>query len=150
MLKTLKEIPNLKNKRILLRCDFNVPIKSKGRGLKSKIKITNSLKIDSALSTIRYLQKQGAVIIIASHMGRPMGHIKKELSLFPVAKYLSKKLYQEIIFVEDFLDINFAKATKEFKSGEVILLENLRFHAGEENNSITFAKKIARLADLYF
>ena len=144
-LKTIKEIKTLKNKRVLLRCDFNAPLKAR----RKKARVANSFKIDSALPTIHELQNQGAIIIIASHLGRPGGRVKKQLSLFPVAKYLSKKLRQEIIFVQDCLDPDFSKATSLFKPGEIILLENLRFHIGEEKNSPAFAKKLGCLADIY-
>ena len=144
-LKTLKDIPNLKNKRVLLRCDFNVPIKVR----RKKAHVADGSKIDAVVPTIRELQKRGAVVTIISHLGRPNNKNRQKLTLFPVAQYLSKKLSQEVIFTEDCLDTDFAKASKKFKPGQVILLENLRFHVGEKKNSPIFAKKLARLADIY-
>ncbi|NQU77109.1 phosphoglycerate kinase, partial [Candidatus Falkowbacteria bacterium] len=158
-IKTLKEIKTLKNKRVLLRCDFNVPLRVSRRA-NAKPKVMDPAKIESALPTIQLLQKQGAIIIITSHLGRPNSHIngrgglpsaqvKKELSLFPIADYLSKRLREEIIFVDNALDVSFAKHSKNLKPGQIVLLENIRFHPGEEKNSPTFSKKLASLADIY-
>jgi len=144
-IKTLKETKALKNKRVLLRCDFNVPIKK----VRAKYKVADYSKIQAALPTIKTLQKQGAAIIITSHLGRPDGCPKEELSLFPVADWLSKRLRQEIDFIPNALDPDFSKHSKNLEPGQIVILENLRFHLGEEKNSPAFAKKLASLADIY-
>lgn len=144
-IKTLKEIKTLKNKRVLVRCDFNVPLKK----VRNKLKVADPKKIQAAIPTIKTLQNAGAIIILASHLGQPHGRKDNDLSLFPVADYLSKRLFSDIIFVDDFLDANFAQVTDSFEPGQLIMLENLRFHLGEERNSPIFAKKLASLADVY-
>jgi len=151
-IKTIQETKTLKNKRVLLRSDFDVPLLVRRRGGKTrhgKIQIADDFKIKAALPTIKYLQNKGAITIIASYLGRPHGKKKKELSLFPVAESLSLKLNQDIIFVEDCLSPSFAQAVDLLEPGEIVLLENLRFYPEEEKNSPLFAKKLARLGDIY-
>lgn len=141
VLKTIKRIKNLKNKKVLVRVDFNVPIK--------KGEIKEDFRIKSALPTIRYLKRKKAKIILISHLGRPTKKTKKEFSLKPVAFYLSKLLRKKIKFVPDCIGKKVKKEIEEIKEGEIILLENLRFYKGEEQNDEDFAKQLAGLADIY-
>lgn len=129
-IKTLKDI-KVKNKRVLMRVDFNVP-------LKGKEKLS---KIEATIPTIKYLIKQKSKIILMSHLGRPGGKIKKNLSLEPIVKELEKLLKKKILFSKNRI--------KEMKFGDIVMLENIRFHPGEEKNSPKFAKELAKLGDIY-
>ncbi len=144
-LKTISDIKTLKNKRVLLRCDFNVPLKIKGQ----KIRLQENYKIDVSLPTIKELVKRGAIVIIASHLGRPTPRNKKDYSLLPIAHYLSQKLYAHLDFIEDPFSKDFSAALKKFQPGQICLLEKLRFYSGEEKNSPAFAKKLSSLAEIY-
>lgn len=141
--KTLKDI-DVKNKRVLVRCDFNVPMDSNGN-------ITDDRRIESSLATIEYLLDKGAKIILMSHLGRPKGRPNKEFSLKPVAVRLGELLNREIIFLED--DRVYSEDVKNrvmnLKSGEIALLENTRFREEEEKNGEVFSKELASLGEIY-
>lgn len=144
-LKTLKEVKNLKGKRVLLRVDFNVPLKKVG----GKIEVADDTRIRAAVPTIVYLLKKGAKVILASHLGSPKGKIEKELSLKPVGAVLAKILRMEGVATPDWVGKKALDNMNEMKEGELVLLENLRFDPGEEKNDPKFAKGLASLADIY-
>ena len=129
-------------KRVLLRCDFNVPLDASGN-------ILNTKRIDLSLETIRYLMKNGAKLIIVSHLGRPKGTINAAFSLKPVADYLSQVLNMNVRLISEDIRDGAPKDVATLKSGEVSLLENIRFYKEEEQNDIEFSKKLAHLADVY-
>ncbi len=138
--KTIKDI-DLGGKKVLLRADYNVPLKDG--------EITDDYRIQQSLPTVRYLLEQGAAVIICSHLGRPDGKPNTEESLFPVAKRLKELLGQEVEFAPDCVGERAEKAAKKLQAGDVLLLENLRFHAEEEANDDTFAKQLASLANVF-
>ncbi len=138
---TIKDI-DVFGKRVLLRCDFNVPLDASGN-------ILNTKRIDSSLETIRYLIKNEAKVIIASHLGRPKGAINAAFSLKPVADYLSLVLNMNVQLITDDIRDGVPKDVATLKSGEIALLENIRFYKEEEQNDIEFSKKLAHLADVY-
>lgn len=140
--KTIEDI-DVKGKRVLARCDFNVPLKDG--------EITNDKRIVAALPTIKYLMEHGAKVIICSHLGRPKGEYKPEFSLAPVAKKLSEYLGVEVKLAEDpeVVGENAKKLAAELKDGEVMLLENVRFRAEETKNEENFSKELASLADVF-
>ena len=142
--KTIADIPDkdLKGKKVFVRCDFNVP-------LDEKQNITSDKRIKASLPTIKYLIEKGAKLILASHLGRPKGEVKKELSLAPIQKRLSELLGKPFKMVSDCVGDGVQKAVSELKEGEVLLLENLRFHKEETKNDPKFAKELASLADIY-
>jgi len=140
--KSVRDI-NVKGEKVLLRCDFNVPL-DKGTG-----KITDEGRIIAALPTINYLLDQGAAVIACSHLGRPKGEFNPALSLAPVAECLSKHLKRPVRMAKDVIGPDAVSLAKELKQGEIMLLENTRFHKEEEKNEPEFAKKLADLADLY-
>ncbi len=129
-------------KRILVRADFNVPLDDSGN-------ITDDTRIKAALPTIKYLVDQGGKVILCSHMGRPKGEVKEELRLTPVAKRLSELLGQEVTKCDDCVGDSVASIVNAMSNGQVVLLENLRFHNEEEANDPEFAKQLAANADLY-
>ena len=139
--KTVRDI-DVKGKRVLVRCDFNVPQDEEGN-------ITDNRRIVSSLPTIKYLIENGAKVILCSHLGRPKGEVKKEFSLAPVAKELSKQLNIEVKLADDIIGESAKKLVSEMKDGEVVLLENVRFDAREEKNDPEFAKQLASLAEIY-
>lgn len=139
--KTVRDI-DVRGKRVLLRADYNVPIVD--------AKITDDYRIQQSLPTLRYLLQQGAAIIICSHLGRPDGRLSAEFSLFPVAKRLEKLLPDtKVSFVNDCIGDRVQKAAQDLQPGEVLLLENLRFHPEEEANDEQFAKELASVADVF-
>ena len=142
MKKTVKDV-ELKNKRVICRCDFNVPLKE---GV-----ITDTKRITAALPTIEYMLEQGASVILMSHLGRPKGEPKPEFSLKPVADKLSELLNQDVIFAASdvVVDDDVRKAAEALKPGQVMLLENLRYRKEEEKNDPGFAKDLASLAEVY-
>ena len=139
--KTVKDI-DLKGKKVFVRCDFNVPMDENQN-------ITDNTRIVAALPTINYLLEQNCKIILASHLGRPKGEFKPEFSLKPVAKELSKLLNKEVIMAEDVVGEDAMKKASELKEGEILLLENVRFHREETDNDPEFAKKLASMAEVY-
>ena len=139
--KTVKDI-DVTGKRVFVRCDFNVPQDENG-------KITDNRRIVSALETIKYLIEKNAKVILCSHLGRPKGEFKKEFSLKPVAEELTKLLGKEVKLADDVIGESAQNLVGQMQDGDVILLENVRFHAEEEKNDAKFAKKLASLADIY-
>ncbi len=139
--KTVKDIC-VKGKKVLVRCDFNVP-------LDENKNITDETRINAALPTIKYLLDNGAAVILCSHLGRPKGEFNMKYSLAPVAKRLSEKLGFEVKLAKDVIGEDAKKLAAEVKPGEAILLENVRFQPEEEKNDPAFAKELASMADLY-
>ncbi len=140
--KTIEDI-DVNGKRVLARCDFNVPLKDG--------EITNDKRIVAALPTIKYLMEHGAKVILCSHLGRPKGEYKPEFSLAPVAKRLSEYLGVEVKLAEDpeVVGANAKAMASELKVGEVMLLENVRYRAEETKNEENFSKELASLADVF-
>lgn len=138
--KTIKDI-DVRSKTVLLRADYNVPIENG--------KITDDYRIEQSLPTIEYLIKKGARVVICSHLGRPDGRPDTSLSLWPVAKQLSKLLDAPVSFVDDCIGPKVEAAANKLKPGEVLLLENLRFHKAEEQNDNDFAAQLASIADIF-
>ncbi|HHT88832.1 MAG TPA: phosphoglycerate kinase [Clostridiales bacterium] len=134
---------NVKGKRVLVRCDFNVPLQDG--------QITDDIRIVEALPTIKKLINDGGKIILCSHMGKPKGTPKPELSLAPVAERLSELLKKEVVFAKDdnVVGENAKAAIAAMKDGDVILLENTRYRAEEEKNIDTFSKELASLCDVF-
>ena len=140
--KTVYDV-DVKGRKVLLRCDFNVP-QNKETG-----EITSDKRIVAALPTIRYLLDQGAAVIACSHLGKPKGEWKEKLSLAPVARRLSELLGREVIFARDVIGEDAKAKASALKGGEIMLLENLRFHIEEEKNDPAFARELASMAELY-
>lgn len=142
MKKTVRDV-EVKGKKVIVRCDFNVPMKDG--------KITDDTRIKAALPTIRYLLENGAAVILMSHMGRPKGEAKMEFSLAPVAERLSGYLETEVRFKSSptVVDDETKKEAAGLKAGEVFLLENVRFRKEETDNNPEFAKELASLADIF-
>ncbi|MDX1779486.1 MAG: phosphoglycerate kinase, partial [Thermodesulfobacteriota bacterium] len=132
----------VKNKRVFIRADFNVPLDQSGE-------ITSDNRIRSTLPTIQSILERGGVAILASHLGRPKGKVNKAYSLAPVAKRLGELLKRDVVFLEDCVGKEVEEKTRNAKPGDVLLLENLRFYAEEEQNDEGFAKQLASLADVY-
>ena len=139
--KTVKDI-DLKGKKVFVRCDFNVPMDENQN-------ITDNTRIVAAIPTIKYLLEQDCKIILASHLGRPKGEVKPEFSLAPVAKELSKLLNKEVIMAKDVIGEDATNKAENLKEGEIMLLENVRFHREETDNDPEFAKKLASMAEVY-
>ena len=139
--KTIKDI-DLKGKRVLVRCDFNVPMDENQN-------ITDNRRIVAALPTIKYLIDQDCKIVLCSHLGRPKGEFKPEFSLVPVSKELSKLLGKEVIMAKDVIGEDAKTKASNLKNGEVMLLENLRFHREETDNDPEFAKKLAEYGEVF-
>ena len=140
--KTIMDV-DVAGKKILLRCDFNVP-QDKATGA-----ITSDKRIVAALPTIKYLLDQGAAVIACSHLGKPKGEWKEKLSLAPVAVRLSQLLGQEVIFAKDVVGDDAKAKAAALQGGQIMLLENLRFDPREEKNAPSFAKELADMAELY-
>ncbi|MCI8341848.1 MAG: phosphoglycerate kinase [Firmicutes bacterium] len=134
---------NVRGKKVLVRCDFNVPMKDG--------KITDENRITAALPTIKKLAGDGAKVILCSHMGKPKGEVKPELSLAPVAQRLSELLGKNVVFAGDdnVVGENAKKAVEGMNEGDIILLENTRFRAEETKNKNEFSKELASLADIF-
>ena len=133
---------DLKGKRVMFRFDFNVP-------LDASQNITDDVRIRAALPSLNYALDEGAAVIIVSHLGRPKGKRSPEKSLAPVAKRLSRLLDKEVILADDCIGPGVEKLVQELKPGNVLMLENLRFHKEEEANDDEFARKLAAFADVY-
>ena len=133
---------DLKGKTVLLRADFNVPLDDNGN-------IVDDTRIYEELPTIRYILKNGAKLIICSHLGRPKGEFNQKYSMFPVAQHLIRYLLNKIYFAVDVVGPDTMQKAKALKEGEVLVLENLRFHKEEEADDLYFAKKLASMADIY-
>ncbi len=133
---------DLKGKRVFFRFDYNVPMDSTQN-------ITDDSRIRATLPTLNYALDEGARIIIASHLGRPKGKVKPEFSLAPVAKRLSRLLQKEVVMAGDCIGEETARLVANMAPGDVILLENLRFHPEEEKNDDAFARQLAAYADVY-
>ncbi|MCW5212574.1 phosphoglycerate kinase [Desulfobulbus sp. TB] len=140
-MKTIRDL-DISGKRVLIRVDFNVPMNEQGE-------ITDDLRIRTVLPTIQYALDQGAKVILASHRGRPKGQRVEKYSLAPVAKYLSDILDKEVQMVGDCVGPKAEKAVAAMNKGDIVLLENLRFHAEEQVNDPAFSKQLALLADVY-
>ncbi|MBR7091508.1 MAG: phosphoglycerate kinase [Clostridia bacterium] len=138
---TIKDM-KVTGKRVLLRADFNVP-------LNSNHQITNDKRIRESLPTIKYLLNEGAKIILCSHLGRPEGKYNPDYSMQPVADRLRELLKKPIYLAKDVAGPDTFKLVRTLKDGDIILLENLRFEPGEEENSLDFAKNLASIADIY-
>jgi len=140
--KTVKDI-EVKSKKVLVRCDFNVPL-DKETGL-----ITDNRRIRAALPTIQYLLDNNAKVILCSHLGRPKGEFNPKYSLKPVAEELTKLLNIEVKLAKDVIGEDAKELVSNIKEGEIVLLENVRFHAEEEKNDADFAKALADFAEVY-
>ncbi len=141
MKKTIEDI-QVAGKKVLVRCDFNVP-------LDENKNITDENRINGALPTIKYLMEQGAKVILCSHMGRPKGEFNMKYSLAPVTKRLSEILGKEVKLAEDVIGDSAKALVADMKDGDVICLENVRFHKEEEKNDPEFSKALASLAEVY-
>src|SRR5579871_3088866 len=139
--KTIRDIP-IKGKKALVRVDFNVP-------LDAQQQITDDSRIAAALPTIQYLLDGGAAVILMSHLGRPDGKPVRELSMQPVAQRLSELLSRPVRLAPDSVGPEVQEQAKALRPGDILLLENLRFHKEEEKNNPEFAQQLASLGDLY-
>ena len=139
--KTIRDI-DLKNKKVLVRCDFNVP-------LDPDLNIIDNRRIVGAIPTIKYLLENNCKIILCSHLGRPKGEVKKEFSLEPVAKELSRLLGKEVKLAKDIIGTSAKELTANMQDGEIVLLENVRFDKREEENDEEFSKELASMAEIY-
>ncbi len=135
----------LKNKRVFIRVDFNVPLKLVG----DVYEIVDPRRIEEAMPTIRYVLEQGGKVILGAHLGRPKGKANPKYSLEPVGSYLSRVLGKDVLLTEDCVGDAPRGLSHQMRMGDVMLLENLRFHAGEEENSLDFANRLAELCDIY-
>ncbi|RDW17078.1 phosphoglycerate kinase [Oceanobacillus chungangensis] len=138
--KTLQDL-DVKGKKVFCRVDFNVPMKDG--------EVTDDTRIRAALPTINYLTEQGAIVILASHLGRPKGQVVEELRLDPVAKKLSELVGKDVTKTDAVYGEEVEKAVAELNEGDILLLENVRFEAGEEKNDPALAEALAKLADVY-
>lgn len=138
---TIEDV-DIKGKRVFIRADFNVP-------LDNNMVITDDSRIRSTLPTINYAIDEGAKVILASHLGRPKGKVEPRFSLAPVAKRLQRLLNKEVTFAPDCVGPQVEHLVAKMKEGDVLLLENLRFHPEEEKNDESFARALAKLADVY-
>ncbi len=138
--KSVEDI-DVSGKKVLVRCDFNVPMKDG--------KITDETRINGALPTIKYLLSKNAAVILCSHMGRPKGEFNPAFSLAPVAKRLSELLGQEVVLAADVIGEDAKAKAAALKPGEIMMIENVRFHKEEEKNDPAFAKELASMAEIY-
>ena len=140
-MRSIREI-GLKDQRVLMRVDFNVPMDKEGN-------ITDDARITAAIPTIQYISEQGARLILMSHLGRPDGQRSEKYSLKPVAVHLSELLQKEVKMADDCIGPQVTAAIEQLKSGEIMLLENVRFHSAEEENDVDFSKQLAALGDVF-
>lgn len=140
-MKSIDQISDLSGKRVFIRTDFNVPLES-GR-------VADDTRINSSIDTIRCALRSGAKVIIGSHLGRPKGRVVSEMSLRPVANRLAELLDRSVKFVPNVVGPEVSQAVADLKSGEIMMLENLRFHPGEDSNDNALAKELAELTDVY-
>ena len=140
-IKRLDDNLNIEGKRVLLRVDFNVPINDGA--------ITEDSRIEKVLPTIKFLINKKAKIIIIAHLGRPKGKIVPELTLKPIAKKLSNYLNQNVVFLNESIGSLAIQNSKKIPNGKILLLENLRFNKEEELNSVSFAKELSKVGDIY-
>ena len=140
--KTVKDI-DVKGKKVLVRCDFNVPIDSETG------EITDNRRIRAALPTIQYLLDHNAKVILCSHLGRPKGEFNLKYSLKPVAEELSKLLNKDVKLAKDVIGESAKELTANMKEGDIVLLENVRFHKEEEQNDPEYSKALASMAEIY-
>ena len=139
--KTIRDI-DLKDKRVLVRCDFNVPMDENKN-------ITDNRRIVAALPTIKYLLEQNCKIVLCSHLGRPKGEFKEEFSLKPVANELSRLLGKDVIMAKDVIGEDAKTKANNLKNGEILLLENVRFHREETDNDPEFSKELASFGEIF-
>ena len=144
MKKSIKDLGDVKGKRALVRVDINVP-------LDENKNVTDDTRIQAIIPTVKFLKDKGAKIILMAHLGRPKGEWNLEFSLEPVAKYMSKVLGEDVLFVKDPVGKGADKALENLKDGQVALLENIRFYKAEEakDDDMTFAEELAKLGDFY-
>jgi phosphoglycerate kinase len=138
---TVKDL-ELKGKKVFCRVDFNVPLDDQGR-------ITDDTRIAAALPTLRYIIEQGGRLILASHLGRPKAAPNPKYSLAPIAPHLSKLLGKPVAMAKDCIGPEVEQLASGLRNGDILLLENVRFHAGEEKNDPAFCRQLAALADFY-
>ncbi len=142
-LRTLDDLASVKGKRVLLRADFNVPV------TRGKVSVDEDWRIRKVVPTVERLIKAGARVILAAHLGRPAGKKSASLKMEPIAQRLSQLLRQPVIQLSDCVGPDVEAAVGEMKNGQVVLLENLRFKKGEEENDPAFAEALSRLGDVY-
>lgn len=144
MKKSIKDLGDIKGKRALVRVDINVPLDENNN-------VTDDTRIQAILPTVNYLKDKGAKVILMAHLGRPKGEVKPEFSLEPVAKYLSKVLGGDVLFVKSLVGEGASEELENLKEGGVALLENIRFYKAEEakDDDMTFASELAKLGDFY-
>ncbi len=151
---------NLSSQRVLVRCDFNVPLSEQRETAKRTSssflssppparQILDDFRIKKSIPTLQYLIGKGAKLVLMSHLGRPAGKVVEELSLAPIQNKLMEYLDLSIVKAPDCLGLEIEKWTKSMREGEILLLENLRFHKGEEENDKKFAKELAKMGDIY-
>jgi phosphoglycerate kinase len=133
---------DVSGKKVLVRVDFNVPMDKSGN-------VTDNTRVKASLATINFLREKGSKVIVTSHLGRPKGKRVEEFSLKPVAPILAGMLNIDVPFIDDCIGEKAEKAVAAMKAGDVILLENLRFHPGEDKNDEAFAQELAKLCDVY-
>jgi len=159
MVKTIRDF-NFKGKRVLVRCDFNVPLDNKGKWAKrtssssqpsflSETKVLHDFRIKKSIPTIEYLIKEGAKVVLMSHLGRPGGKVVEGLRLNPIQNRLMEYLDVSITKAPDCIGPEIEKWTREMLPGEILLLENLRFHKEEQENDENFAEDLSKLGDIY-
>jgi phosphoglycerate kinase len=139
-IRSIRELP-IEGRRTFIRVDFNVPVENG--------KVTDTSRVDATLPTLRHALERGAKLVLASHAGRPKGKRKPEYSLEPVGAVLAEKLKCEVLLTDDCISDAASKVVADLREGQVALLENLRFHPGEEANDEMFARELAKLADVY-
>lgn len=138
--KTIEDI-DLTGKKIFMRVDFNVPIKNGS--------IASTKRIEASLKSVKYVVDKGVKLILASHLGRPKGKVVKDLRMRPVAKVLKKLMGKKVVYVNDCVGPKVQEAIKKMSNGGILLLENLRFHQGEEENDLKFVEQLAQFVDVY-